>query len=364
MHPYKGLPANSYWSSAVAARDWFSIEFKPERKFEISEMDRISTAGSCFAQHIARNLPHLGFKHFIAEPAARILSPQRAQELGYGIFSARYGNIYTARQLRQLIEFAFGLRPAELFIVEENGRWYDLLRPGIQQGGFDSEHDALMDRAYHLGRVKAMFENTELFIFTLGLTEAWFDEPSGVVFPTCPGVRFGSFRPERHKFVNFRVSQIVEDLRWCMAHTRSIQPKMKWLLTVSPVALAATATSENVLTASVHSKSILRAAAGEICDLDELTDYFPSLEICNHPASFGQFLESDLRGVSPRGVAFVMRIFDQVFGATGNSAKADDALAEDDIEHKLRAAIAAECDEAFNDLAMRGEPVALTPAEK
>ena len=40
-----------------------------------------------------------------------------------------------------------------------------------------------------------MFEQSEIFIFTLGLTEAWRSKKDGAVFPLAPGVSAGSFDP-------------------------------------------------------------------------------------------------------------------------------------------------------------------------
>jgi hypothetical protein len=48
-----------------------------------------------------------GFNYFVAEQAQG-LSPEQARANGYGVFSARYGNIYTVRQLLQLFERAHG----------------------------------------------------------------------------------------------------------------------------------------------------------------------------------------------------------------------------------------------------------------
>ena len=46
----------------------------------------------------------------------------------------------------------------------------------------------------------------------------------------------------------------------------SVNPRARLLLTVSPVPLAATATPNHVLVASIHSKSVLRAVAGELAE--------------------------------------------------------------------------------------------------
>src|SRR5687767_3725145 len=102
MSPYQGRPLRSFWRSGVAEADPLASKDLYRKKFEIRPNDRIATAGSCFAQHIARNLRTQGFSVIDAEPPPPNMSPETAQSFGYGLYSARYGNIYTARQLAQL----------------------------------------------------------------------------------------------------------------------------------------------------------------------------------------------------------------------------------------------------------------------
>ena len=84
--------------------------------------DAVATAGSCFAQHIARHLSMRGLQHFVAEPAHPFLRPDLAAEYNYGTFSCRYGNVYPTRQLVQLIDRAYDrFSPAEDVWEEADG---------------------------------------------------------------------------------------------------------------------------------------------------------------------------------------------------------------------------------------------------
>jgi hypothetical protein len=86
-------------------------------------------------------------------------------------------------------------------------------------------------------------------------------------------------------------------------------PRLRVLLTVSPVPLTATASGQHVLTATSHSKSLLRAVAGELAASLPQVDYFPSYEIITHPAYRGRFYAPNLRSVLPEGVDHVMTCF-------------------------------------------------------
>jgi hypothetical protein len=59
----------------------------------------------------------------------------------------------------------------------------------------------------------------------------------------------------------------------------------------------------------MHSKSVLRAVAGETVARRDDADYFPSYELISGPHSGGRYYEPNLRSVKREGVEFVMRHF-------------------------------------------------------
>ncbi|MEZ4433235.1 MAG: hypothetical protein R3F65_12570 [bacterium] len=65
---------------------------------------------SCFAQHVGPALRAGGFDLLDVEPPPPALPAEHHARFGYGLYSARHGNIYTARQLRQIAEQALGVR--------------------------------------------------------------------------------------------------------------------------------------------------------------------------------------------------------------------------------------------------------------
>jgi hypothetical protein len=345
-HPYEQMPPQAFWRKTVSAQAWGQLDFKPNAKFKLTPALKIATAGSCFAQHMARRLEGFGLSHWVVEQPPAGLTPERACELQYGVFSARYANVYTVRQLRQLVEFAFGLRSAESPVLTENGRFFDGLRPRIQPGGYDSLADLRADRAWHLAQVRRLFSECDVFVFTLGLTEAWVERGSGIVFPVCPGTAAGEFDAGLHGFVNFDYPEILADLEWVREFVAGVNPGLRWIVTVSPVPLVATATPQPVVVASSYSKAVLRAVAGRFADAHEEVDYFPSFEIIAPAQSFGQYLEGDLREVSPRGVDHVMRQFAAAFVEAGGRVAAP---ASAGIAAEAAAAAQVECEELLND---------------
>ena len=123
-NPYKNRPEKSFWRRAVSDRSYFDLE-GVSNPLPLSISDKFATAGSCFAQHIGRNLVARGAICLDMEPAPTFLPEADWHRFGYGIYSARYGNIYTARQLLQLTREALeGWTPVEPVWVKD-GRFYD-----------------------------------------------------------------------------------------------------------------------------------------------------------------------------------------------------------------------------------------------
>jgi len=154
-----------------------------------------------------------------------------------------------------------------------------------------------------------VFTQSDVVVFTLGLTETWMSLQDGAVYPVAPGVVAGSMNKTKYVFRNFNYTEVVSDLTaWCI-RLRDMNPSVRILLTVSPVPLNATYESRNVWTSTTYSKATLRAAAGDVSGALSYVDYFPSYEIITCPQVQGRYFEDDLREVKEIGVRHVMRVF-------------------------------------------------------
>lgn len=313
--PYRDLDPDAFWRRCRDSGD-FLLSRLHKPKFPVPQGARIGTIGSCFAQNIARHLRGSVFEFVDAEPPPEGISDQVANQFGYGLFSARYGNVYTARQFRQMLEDAVADRVHDAAIWETDGRFYDGLRPSVEPGGHATAQLVRDHRLAHLRKVLELFQSLDVVIFTLGLTEAWADR-SGLVFPVVPGAVAGTYNPAQHQFLNLRYPKIQEDLTAILALLHEFNPEMRLMLTVSPVPLVATATGDHVLRATTYSKATLRAAAQDFASDNALVDYFPSYEIITGAPFRSRFYAENLRSVTPEGIETVMRCF---FGAYGGGA--------------------------------------------
>ncbi len=298
-HPYRGLPADQFWSTAIAAVA--PEDFDPARdvKFTFTAQDPVAAAGSCFAQHIARHLQQSGFAYLQTEPPASPTEP---------VFSARFGNIYTTRQLHQLLLGAYGLhRPATRVWRRADGRFIDPLRPQMFAEGFATPEEVMAERRRHLLAVRRVFEECRIFVFTLGLTETWL-APDGTALPVPPGV-LGAETQDEARFCNLSVADMRRDMDLFIADLFAVNPELRVILTVSPVPLVATYENRHVLVSNTYSKAALRVVAEEVAAAHEAVAYFPSYEIITAPQMRSAYFEPDLRGILPEGVAHVMRVF-------------------------------------------------------
>lgn len=312
--PYRGAPHDRFWRYQPAD----PAVFDPVTRtgFSIGRNDGVVTAGSCFAQHVARVMRRQKFNVITTERAHPMLGQALAEDYGYGMFAARYGNIYTARQLKQLIQRAYGaFTPADDFWIDvETGHLIDPFRPQIHPGGFATGADYVADREIHFAAIREAFAQMSVFVFTLGLTEAWVSRRDGAAYPVAPGSAGGSYDPEEHAFINFGVDDVEADLLWSLERLRQINPGVRFVVTVSPVPLAATYRDQNVVVATTYSKAVLRVAAERVCERLEDCDYFPSYEIITNPLARGRYFAEDGRRVNEAGVQRVMALFLKHYG--------------------------------------------------
>lgn len=306
-------------------------------RFEISQRSSIATLGSCFAQHIGKQLTARGYRWVDGEPAPFNFPADQLSAYHYGTFSARFGNIYTSRLLRQWIDWTLGIAPVVTDVHRSGDRFFDLFRPTIEPNGFASIEELVASRDNSLCLFSRLLQRCDLLMFTMGLTESWINRRDGTVYPMCPGTAAGEYNPDLHAFHNQGYDEIVLDLNHAFDAIRAANPRMRFVLTVSPVPLTVTATDDHVLPATVYSKSVLRAAAGMLRSSRDDTDYFPSYEIITTPASRGMWYDGNLRTVNPDGVA---RVMDSFFGAIhapdGNSATASQDGGFADMEASIR----------------------------
>jgi len=203
----------------------------------------------------------------------------------------------------------------------------------------------------HFAAVRQAVEQADVFIFTLGLTEAWENAEDGAIYPVCPGTAAGTFDPTRHRFVNFRMSRILEDMIKAFGFIRERNRHVRFIVTVSPVPLVATAENRHVLVSTTLSKAILRTVCGELDDQFADVAYFPAYEIITGNFNRGGYFGPDLRTVTDSGVRHVMRLFMRHYGNDSEAAQStgEPRQSPDALLRAIDTAAAVICDEDVLD---------------
>ena len=355
--PYGELPAQAFWKTGVVQATTQLPEQIYCKKFLINKTDKIVTAGSCFAQHVGRVLRQRGFSVVDREPPPPELPEWRHRLYGFSMYSARYGNIYTTLQLYQLVKEAFRVRPKKPLVWKKNGRYFDALRPTIEPNGYASIDELTEHRRLHLDEVRQCFLEMDVFVFTLGLTEAWQHRRSGRVVPVAPGVIAGSYDEGRYRFLNLGVRRNLKIFRRFLnflGRHRDGLPQPRILLTVSPVPLTASASGQHVLVANTYSKAVLRVVAAELAHSSPFIDYLPSYELVTNPATISQGYGANLRSVSDYGVSRAMGCFVSEHDSEGalltDSSSAQFPHVTHDLNSDQSAAMAIACEEELLDL--------------
>ena len=173
----------------------------------------------------------------------------------------------------------------------------------------------MADRAETLRRhsiltmVNARIAACRVVIITLGLVEVWRDLATGIFLNTTPPGEAKKCYPDRYEFQVSNFAENFNNLEKIHSLLRRFgHPDTQIVVTVSPVALMATFTRQDVVLANTYSKSLLRTVAQEWAAAHENVHYFPSYEIVLNSARDSAWLE-DLRHVQGPLVNNIMGIF-------------------------------------------------------
>jgi hypothetical protein len=253
----------------------------------IGRSTRITAFGSCFALNITNHLDTLGFD----------LSKTRNPDIYISALSEGLVNVHA---LAGQLEWALENAPVA------PGLWH-----GYHGEQFGSEEDIRQQTA-------ATLRGTDFFVITFGLSEVWYDEPTGGVFWRAVPKR--SYDPERHKFRVCSFAETKDTIERMYALIRKHAPDARVLFTLSPIPLMATFRPIPALVASSASKAILRAALDEFlrdheADLNQRLFYFPAYEIVNE--LFFQKFAGDGRHIEVDIIKLVMMLFEATYCDTG-----------------------------------------------
>lgn len=242
--------------------------------------DTVITAfGSCFAANIAKWL------------SAR----------DYNVETKKDGDAYIIR---------CGEGMVNTFAILGQFRWaWEGHKPqGNYWHGYDAEEFGYDEKVRE--ETRRIFDKTDVFVLTFGLSEVWYDEPTGEVF--WRAVPQDKYDPARHKFRVSTVEESRRNIAEIFALIRKHRPQAKVIVTLSPIPLIATFRQMSCISANSVSKATLRVAIDEaVRDAGPGVFYWPSYEfVLNY---FANPWKPDRRHVRQPLLDFIMTAFERVY---------------------------------------------------
>jgi GSCFA family len=265
---------NLYEKNAI--RDYILHGWLPKEPF-IQKHQYITAFGSCFAAHILGYLKERGYNVF-------------GDDLSSESFIIQCGEgMVNTFSIAQQFQWAYG----EMKFPDN--LWFD-------KSGSLAEYDEKIRL-----QTKTIFEKTDIFVITLGLSEVWYDKITG---DACwRAIPRSKYDPSRHGFKISTVAENIANLNTIYRIIRERRPHASIIFTLSPIPLFATFRPVSCITANSVSKSILRAAVDEFYRSkdDQNLFYFPSYELVKeyYHNAFG----NDNRHVHTAIVEKIMDIF-------------------------------------------------------
>ena len=263
--------------------------------FFLSTGQTIFTIGSCFARNIENRMGEF------ALPTLQIETPESEWpkpkvDPGRSIIN-EYNPATMAQRIKEGLEGYEKHLNIET-IAPEAGKYVDLLLHGKAVS-----FERALERRNLISRMYSCIRSSDVVIITLGLNQAWFDNASGVYLNRLPPLKFAKENSTRYELRVLEVNECVEVLR--PAFDLLMGNRANVLLTLSPVPLGRSFSSNGAVVANSVSKGILRSAAQMLCSEFPNVDYFPSYEmvLMSGPQSF----QPDNVHVRPEVVDAVVR---------------------------------------------------------
>jgi hypothetical protein len=225
------------------------------------------------------------------------------------------------------------------YFAESELGWHDLqLSPGTTPVSLER---ATERRAYLTSDYFVRIRDATVLVLTLGLNEVWHDSATGRYLNAAPSFFAVRREPSRYTLCITDVAENLGQLEKIRSVVRSINPAIRFVVTVSPVPMAATFSGDDVLVANLRSKSTLRLAAEKFAQDHDNVAYFPSYDMVAMSPRLRAY-ESDALHVRDQVVGQIMQEFIRLYvGSEGVPPLFNESaycVANPDVEDAIRRA--------------------------
>jgi len=268
----------------------------------IAKDSSVASFGSCFSQHVVTHLRDHGYA----------INEGETKRLHSFVISTNMVNTFT---LRQQFEWVYeGRYPENVWYVklaEAEEVTSVAFADGSKAYRARQRQMTLLEDDEDVRReTRKIFDSIDVFVFTLGLSEIWYNRVNGGVF--VGAVPESVYVVGNHGFRVSRVSENVANLEAMYALIREHNPSARIIVAVSPVPLLFTFRKIAPVPANEASKAVVRAAADEFVEGKENVYYWPSYEIVRYWYMLGKNpYARDNRHVRKEVVKLIMTLFDK-----------------------------------------------------
>ncbi|MCP4825712.1 MAG: GSCFA domain-containing protein [Shimia sp.] len=278
-------------------------------KFQISKDASVFTIGSCFARNVEDALVTAGVdvittqfdfeSDLLLNSVGALANKPNPRSL-----LNKYSTQAIHSELHRVLKAT--TPPDRGFLEIEDGKWVDPQLAAILKPLKKETLSELRDSVEALVRRVC---DADAVIITLGLSETWFDNVSNLYLNSSPPPRLMKSAGDRFEFINSSYAQSYAAIKDAISLIREHSNKdVKFILTVSPVPMSTTWTSNDVIAANTYSKSLLRVVAQTLAEENDFIDYYPSYEIVTNSPR-GLAWQNDELHVAPDMVNFAISTF-------------------------------------------------------
>ena len=252
----------------------------PEKQTEIHHSDRLMFFGSCFAENIGNLLQ--GNKFWCD------VNP----------FGILYNPLSICKALDRILDQRVYTED-DLFL--SHGLWHSWMH----HSDFSASRpeDCLEKINSRLMKAADELKEADWLVMTWGTSFVYIHQESGEVVGNCHKQPDKTFRRLRQN-----VEVFVEECRSVLKKCRETNPKLKVLITVSPIRHAKDGMHGNQL-----SKATLLLAADELCRTCPDCYYFPSYEIMMDELRDYRFYADDMLHPSPMAIEYIWECFSKCY---------------------------------------------------
>ncbi len=233
-----------------------------EFPFRINHQHKLLAIGSCFAEHMGNSLERFKFP-ILNNPLGILFNPISLQKVLKNCLEA------------DTVDWASGL-------LEHQGRFFHY---DYHSDYWAEDPSLLIDRLRQDSlRVKEYLKHTDLLLLTWGTARVYHRLDQGSLVASCHKQAAALFEKRM-----LQVEEILKNFMDFWHLLKTFNPGLKVLMTLSPVRH-----TRDTLIINQVSKSTLRLAQHELCEMLEDCFYFPSYEIMLDDLRDYRFYEKDL----------------------------------------------------------------------